>query len=106
MKLVPATVDNGTAKASGLEVKLPKPVSAAKGTLGFRPEAVTDRVVDGGPSMKIKVDVVERLGSDPLLYGQGGPHHGPRAGPPPLLRAPCDTAPPRPPTPGLPLSLA
>ena len=72
MNFVPATVDNGTAKASGLEVKLPKPVSATKGTLGFRPEAVTDRVVDGGPTMQMKVDVVERLGSDQFLYGQVG----------------------------------
>src|SRR5713226_7264898 len=72
MNFVPATVNNGTAKASGLEVKLPKPVSATKGTLGFRPEAVTDRVVDGGPSMNMKVDVVERLGSDQFLYGQVG----------------------------------
>jgi multiple sugar transport system ATP-binding protein len=72
MNFVPATVDNGTAKASGLEVTLPKPVGATKGTLGFRPEAVTDRVVDGGPSMQMKVDVVERLGSDQFLYGQVG----------------------------------
>ena len=72
MNFVPATVDNGTARSSGLEVKLPKPVSAAKGTLGFRPEAVTDRVVEGGPTMKMKVDVVERLGSDQFLYGQVG----------------------------------
>src|SRR6202165_2450959 len=57
MTFVPATVDNGTAKSSGLEVKLPKPISAAKGTLGFRPEAVTDKVVDGGPSLRLKVAV-------------------------------------------------
>jgi multiple sugar transport system ATP-binding protein len=72
MNFVPATVENGTARASGLEVKLPKPVSVTKGTLGFRPEAVTDRVVEGGPTMKMKVDVVERLGSDQFLYGQVG----------------------------------
>ncbi len=72
MNFVPATVDNGTAKASGLEVKLPKPVGATKGTLGFRPEAVTDKVVEGGATMKMKVDVVERLGSDQFLYGQVG----------------------------------
>ena len=72
MNFVPATVDNGVARASGLEVKLPKPVSVTKGTLGFRPEAVTDRVVEGGPTMKMKVDVVERLGSDQFLYGQVG----------------------------------
>ena len=72
MNFVPATTQNGSAKASGFEVKLPKPVSAAKGTLGFRPEAVTDRVVEGSPSMEMKVDVVERLGSDQFLYGQVG----------------------------------
>ncbi len=72
MNFVPATVQDGTAKASGFEVKLPKPVSAAKGTLGFRPEAVTDRISDGGPSMEMNVDVVERLGSDQFLYGQVG----------------------------------
>ncbi|HEV2027143.1 MAG TPA: ATP-binding cassette domain-containing protein, partial [Candidatus Dormibacteraeota bacterium] len=72
MNFVPATVENGSAKASGFEVKLPKPVSATKGTLGFRPEAVTDRIVDGGTVMEMKVDVVERLGSDQFLYGQVG----------------------------------
>ena len=72
MNFVPATVENGSAKASGFAVKLPKPVSATKGTLGFRPEAVTDRIVDGGTVMEMKVDVVERLGSDQFLYGQVG----------------------------------
>jgi multiple sugar transport system ATP-binding protein len=72
MNFVPATVDNGTAKASGFEVKLPTPIAPGKGTLGFRPEAVTDRVADGHASMTMKVDVVERLGSDQFLYGQVG----------------------------------
>ncbi len=72
MNFVPATAQNGTAKASGFEVKLPKPVSATKGTLGFRPEAVTDRVTDEGSALEMKVDVVERLGSDQFLYGQVG----------------------------------
>src|ERR1700682_182721 len=72
MNFVPANISNGSAKASGFEVKLPKPISAAKGTLGFRPEAVTDKIVDGGPAMEMKVDVVERLGSDQFLYGTVG----------------------------------
>jgi multiple sugar transport system ATP-binding protein len=29
-------------------------------------------VVEGGPTMQMKVDVVERLGSDQFLYGQVG----------------------------------
>jgi multiple sugar transport system ATP-binding protein len=72
MNFVPASVTDTTAKASGFEVKLPKPVSAKEGTLGFRPEAVTDRVIDGGPTLDMKVDVVERLGSDQFLYGAVG----------------------------------
>ena len=72
MNFIPASISNGSAKASGFEVKLPKPVQAQKGTLGFRPEAVTDRVADGGPQMDMKVDVVERLGSDQFLYGTVG----------------------------------
>jgi multiple sugar transport system ATP-binding protein len=73
MNFVPATAQNGTAKASGFEVKLPKPLEAGKkGTLGFRPEALTDRVTDEANTMQMKVDVVERLGSDQFLYGQVG----------------------------------
>jgi multiple sugar transport system ATP-binding protein len=72
MNFIPASVTNGSAKASGFEVKLPKPLQAGKGTLGFRPEAVTDRVADGGTSFEMKVDVVERLGSDQFLYGTVG----------------------------------
>jgi multiple sugar transport system ATP-binding protein len=72
MNFVPATVQNGTAKASGFEVNMPKPINATKGTIGFRPEAITDRVVDGGPTLDMKVDVVERLGSDQFLYGTVG----------------------------------
>jgi len=73
MNFIPATVNNGSAKASGFEVKLPKALPAgAKGTLGFRPEAVTDKVTDGGTTLDMKVDVVERLGSDQFLYGQVG----------------------------------
>jgi multiple sugar transport system ATP-binding protein len=72
MNFVSATAHDGIAKASGFEVKLPKPVSATKGTLGFRPEAVTDRVTDEGSALQMVVDVVERLGSDQFLYGQVG----------------------------------
>jgi multiple sugar transport system ATP-binding protein len=72
MNFVPVTMQNGTARASGFEVQLHKPVGAEKGTLGFRPEALTDRVVEGGPTVDMKVEVVERLGSDQFLYGQVG----------------------------------
>jgi multiple sugar transport system ATP-binding protein len=71
MNFVPVTTSNGTAKASGFEVALPGPVPVAKGTLGFRPEALSDRVTDGA-AVEMRVDVVERLGSDQFLYGQVG----------------------------------
>ncbi len=71
MNLVSVTLQNGTAKASGFEVNLPKSVEAQRGILGFRPEALTDRVQDGA-AVEMKVDVVERLGSDQFLYGQSG----------------------------------
>src|SRR5919197_6392419 len=72
MNFVPATISNGTAKASGFELKLPKALGVEKGILGFRPETITDRVADGEPAVDMKVDVVERLGSDQFLYGQVG----------------------------------
>ncbi|MBJ7603365.1 MAG: sn-glycerol-3-phosphate ABC transporter ATP-binding protein UgpC [Candidatus Dormibacteraeota bacterium] len=72
MNFVPVTTSNGTAKGSTFEVKLPKPIGEKKGTLGFRPEALTDRAVEGGSTLEMKVDVVERLGSDQYLYGQVG----------------------------------
>jgi multiple sugar transport system ATP-binding protein len=72
MNFVPAQVSNGTAKASGFEVKLPTPLAEQKGTIGFRPESVTDRVTDGGTVLDMKVEVVERLGSDQFLYGTVG----------------------------------
>ena len=72
MNFIPASVTDSTAKASGFEVKLPKPVNTQKGTIGFRPEAITDRVTDGEAALDMKVDVVERLGSDQFLYGSVG----------------------------------
>jgi multiple sugar transport system ATP-binding protein len=71
MNFVPVTTSDGTAKAGGFTVKLPKPVSAGKGVLGFRPETVTDKPSEHA-TLEMKVDVVERLGSDQFLYGQVG----------------------------------
>ena len=73
MNFVSATVQDGVAKASGFQVKLPRALpSATKGTLGFRPETVTDRITDPDSAMEMNVDVVERLGSDQFLYGKVG----------------------------------
>lgn len=72
MNFVPVTMSNGTARASGFDVKLPRSTGKEKGTLGFRPESLTDRITDDHGPLDMKVDVVERLGSDQFLYGQVG----------------------------------
>jgi multiple sugar transport system ATP-binding protein len=72
MNFVPVTTSDSTAKASGFVVRLPKSVPAGRGTLGFRPETLTDRIIDPASTLEMKVDVVERLGSDQFLYGQVG----------------------------------
>jgi multiple sugar transport system ATP-binding protein len=71
MNFIPVTSQNGAIKASGFEVKLPKPAPKDKGILGFRPEAATDRPSEDA-TLDMKVEVVERLGSDQFLYGQVG----------------------------------
>jgi multiple sugar transport system ATP-binding protein len=71
MNFVPVTKSNGSIKASGMEIPLPRPIQKDTATLGFRPESLTDRV-DGAVAIDMKVDVVERLGSDQFLYGQVG----------------------------------
>jgi multiple sugar transport system ATP-binding protein len=72
MNFVPVTVQDSTATASGFHVKLPKAVRPGKGTLGFRPETLTDRIPDPDSTLEMKVDVIERLGSDQFLYGTVG----------------------------------
>jgi len=72
MNFVPVTTSDGKAKSSGFEVKLPKLVPAGMAMLGFRPEALTDRTLADGSQLILRVDVVERLGSDQFLYGQVG----------------------------------
>src|SRR6266571_4028809 len=92
MNFVPVTTSDSTAKASGFEAKLPKSVPAGKGTLGFRPEARTDRQSEDGSNLQMKVDVVERLGSDQYLYGQVGSDQVTARVDPRMKVAPGDTA--------------
>ncbi len=92
MNFVPVTTSDSTAKASGFEAKLPKSVPAGKGTLGFRPEALTDRPSADGSNLQMKVDVVERLGSDQYLYGQVGSDQVTARVDPRMKVAPGDTA--------------
>jgi multiple sugar transport system ATP-binding protein len=72
MNFVSVDTKDDTASAAGFKVHLPRSVSSTRGTLGFRPEAVTDRVDNEASSLDMKVEVVERLGSDQFLYGRVG----------------------------------
>ena len=71
MNFVPVAVEGTVAKGAGFEVKLPRAVAPGKATLGFRPEAVTDRPSEHA-TLDMEVEVVERLGSDQFLYGKVG----------------------------------
>jgi multiple sugar transport system ATP-binding protein len=84
MNFIPVTIVGGrVAKASGFEIDLPKPVGVEKAILGIRPEALTEKMVDGQPvtrggvptdggKIDLKVEVVEVLGADQFLYGTCG----------------------------------
>ncbi len=72
MNFIPVTLDGDVAKASGFEVKLPKNPGTQKGVLGIRPEDLDEHPREGGPTIDLKVEVVEMLGSDQFLYGKVG----------------------------------
>ena len=72
MNFVPVHMEGKTAKATGFEVDLPRPLDVENAVLGIRPEALTERVIDGNPVLDLKVEVVEILGSDQYVFGTVG----------------------------------
>jgi multiple sugar transport system ATP-binding protein len=72
MNFIPVGMQGRTATASGFEVELPQANGAARAVLGIRPENLDEHPRPGGPSLDMKVEVVEVLGSDQYLYGQVG----------------------------------
>jgi multiple sugar transport system ATP-binding protein len=73
MNFVPVSIVEGrTARADNFEVQLPHPVKIARGILGIRPEALTERPREGAAVIELAIDVVEILGSDQFLYGKCG----------------------------------
>jgi len=72
MNFIPVTVQGTTVKATGFELELPRSPGVEKGTLGIRPEALTERPKEGHAGLDLKVEVVEILGSDQFLYGTVG----------------------------------
>ncbi len=72
MNFIPVTVHDRTARASGFEVRLPTAPGIERGMLGIRPEDLTVQLREDWPTVEIKVEVLEVLGSDQYLYGKVG----------------------------------
>jgi multiple sugar transport system ATP-binding protein len=72
MNLIPVTVDRRTAHASGFEVDLPLAPRVDRGTLGIRPEAVTERIGEHQPSIEARVNLSEVLGADQFVHASVG----------------------------------
>src|SRR3984893_9142545 len=72
MNFIPMTVQVRTANAAGFAIALPSAPGIEKGTLGIRPEALTERPKADHPGLDLKVEVSEVLGPDQFLYGQVG----------------------------------
>jgi multiple sugar transport system ATP-binding protein len=72
MNFIAVTVHGQNARSSGFDLELPRAPGVDKGTLGIRPEDLTDEVKEGLPTIDMKVEVLEILGSDQYLYGKVG----------------------------------
>jgi len=72
MNFIPVTVQGQTAKAAGFDLELPRPPGIERGTLGLRPEDLSEDTRDGQTVIDMGVEVVEVLGSDQYLYGKVG----------------------------------
>ncbi len=72
MNFVPVRLEGATARASGFQVELPRALGVESAILGLRPEALTERIVEGSPSVDLTVEVVEVLGSDQFVFGTVG----------------------------------
>ena len=72
MNLIPVSVNGRTAKASALQIDLPREPRLKSGVLGIRPEALHERASTGEPTIDVQVDVAEMLGRDQLVYGTVG----------------------------------
>jgi multiple sugar transport system ATP-binding protein len=72
MNFIPVTVQGQTAKASGFEIQLPKAPGIERGTLGIRPEDLSEDTREGTTVIDMGVEVLEVLGSDQYVYGKVG----------------------------------
>ena len=69
MNFVPVVIDGRVAKGSGLEMELRSAPDVERAVLGIRPEAMTEHVPPGTPTVEMKVDSIETLGRDQYVHG-------------------------------------
>jgi multiple sugar transport system ATP-binding protein len=72
MNFVPVHIEGKTATATGFAVDLPRAIGVENAVLGIRPEGLTERPIEGNPTLDLKVEVVEILGSDQFVFGTVG----------------------------------
>ena len=72
MNLLPVSVEGRRARASGFEVSLPQAFRVDRGILGFRPEALTARIDDRWPQLRIEVALAEVVGPYQFVHGSVG----------------------------------
>src|SRR5437870_10021868 len=72
MNFLPVTISDHQAKASGLELNLPKAPGVEHGVLGIRPEHFLPNVSETDAAIDLKAEVLAVLGSDQYLYGMVG----------------------------------
>ncbi|HEV2030319.1 MAG TPA: sn-glycerol-3-phosphate ABC transporter ATP-binding protein UgpC [Candidatus Dormibacteraeota bacterium] len=72
MNLIPVSVSGRTAKASALQIELPRDPGLNTAVLGIRPEALHQRASRGEPTIDMQVDLAEMLGRDQFVYGAAG----------------------------------
>jgi ABC-type sugar transport system ATPase subunit len=69
MNLIPVRVSGAKARGSAIEVDLPRPYAVDRATLGIRPEALSERIDPGVPTIDMVVELAESVGQHQLVYG-------------------------------------
>jgi len=72
MNLIPVTISGRFLKGSAVEVELPYSSRVDRAVLGIRPEALSESPAPRAPTLEMKIDVAERIGSDQFVYGMAG----------------------------------
>jgi len=72
MNLIPVTVRGRTARASTIEVELPRASAVDQAVLGIRPEALVAEPAPAASTIDLNVEMAERVGRHQFVYGTTG----------------------------------